>query len=179
MAITACDLKHYTSETICEEQLSGLGTRAYWFRKDDLSAEPEFDEAKAGFYSDASFKFKASKGFFKMDLKPESNKIASVSNGKRKGFKNTATFVLDAPGVDADVNCRGLNNANVGCLIEDGMGGFFVLYNPQRQGVFSLSGDTGDTADSDSQMTITFEVVQLYPKIRWTGTPTIDGAVPA
>lgn len=172
-----CDLRHIAPDTDCAEQFAGIGEQILLFKKSELQAEPTFDPAKPGYYVAAGFTFASGKGFYTCPLKQESNNIKSKSIRHRGGFKNTLTAVVENPNVDVDLLVRTLNNSDFGALVPTGNGGYYVLYNPDKRLTFSYEGDTGTKAEDEPSGNITIEVPQVFPRVRWDGTPTIAGAV--
>lgn len=140
-------LINYKAGDECLENLAGLGEVAYIGQKSDLETPMV---ATGNVYSMPVFK--SGKGLKKFDLKEESQKIASESQGKRKGFNQTATLVFDAVNRKTALIARALNNlSDLFIIFPDGDDNQ-IMYDPNKkihadQG--GITTDTGDAPDSD------------------------------
>lgn len=148
MPQTCPSLINYSAADECLENLAGMGEVAYLGLRSDLTAPLT---AAENVYSGLAFK--DGKGLVKVDLKENSQKIEGSSNGKRKGYNQTATLVFDAVNRKTSLLSRALVN-NLGDLfviMPDG-GDNQIMYDPNKkihadQG--GITSTTGDTPDSD------------------------------
>ena len=144
-------LQNYLAGDECLENLAGLGEVAYLGLKSDLKNPLT---ATDNVYS--GLEFKDTKGLFKVELKENSQKIASESQGKRKGFQQTATLIFDAVNRTTSKIARALNNlGDVFIIFPDGEDSQ-IMYDPNKKLHADNGGittDTGDTPDSDRVMT--------------------------
>lgn len=164
MATLACPtLAHLKQNSLCAEQFAGLGDIAYVFLKDDLTAEPTVDATIKGF---TALTFKEGKGAYQIDCKIDSDKIEGESLGKRKGFKNTLTLVIDRVDAETSGLMRAINNLEVGFIVPDGED-YQILYNPKRRLEITIKSDTGAKTDDDRNTTITaVSKPDFYPHMR-------------
>lgn len=171
MACNPFSIKRTSSK--CTENFAGVGSRVLVALVEDLESPAVWDEEAAGFTTD-SFTFKANKGFSELDIKKKSGKVTFDSNGQNKGFSNVLTFVVDHNMESMAYLSRIVNNVDCIWMVADGKGGWFVLYDPDFSTEISISGDTGDTPDSDSGITVTVTGSPMrYGFAKWNGTPTI------
>lgn len=136
----------------CDENLAGLGSVVYVFLKEDLVAPLVATENQ---YSTPQFK--AGKGLYRFDCKDDSQQIEGTSLGRRKGFRQTGTIVLEAVNKLMSKTARALNNLDIGIIFPDGEDAQ-ILYDPNRKVVFDNDGiqsTTGASADDDRQVTLT------------------------
>ena len=133
----------------------------------------ELVDGVPGFTAD-SFTFKEGKGFSELDIKKKSGKVTFESNGQNKGFSNVLTFIVDHNMERMAYLSRIVNNVDCIWMVADGKGGWYTLYDPDFSTEISISGDTGDTPDSDSGITVTVTGSPMkYGFAKWKGTPTI------
>ena len=122
--------------------------------------------------------FKSGKGLKKFDLKEESQKIASESQGKRKGFNQTATLVFDAVNRKTAVIARALNNlGDLFIIFPDGDDNQ-IMYDPNKKIRIDQGGattDTGAAASDDRISTVNFILGPVkYPNLFVTA-PSAEG----
>ena len=171
MACNPFSIKRTSSN--CTENFAGVGARVLVALVEDLSAPAEWSEELAGFTPD-SFTFKEGKGFSELDIKKKSGKVTFESNGQNKGFSNVLTFIVDHNMERMAYLARIVNNVDCIWMVADGKGGWYTLYDPDFSTEISISGDTGDTPDSDSGITVTVTGSPMrYGFAKWSGTPTI------
>lgn len=142
---------NYNASDECLENLAGLGEVVYVGHKSDLEAPLT---ATDDTYSMP--KFKTGKGLKKLDLRENSQKIAAESQGKRKGFNQTATLVIDAVNRTTSMIARAFNNLGDLFLIFPDGDDNQIMYDPNKKLHADSGGittDTGDTPDSDRIMT--------------------------
>lgn len=136
----------------CDENLAGLGSTVYVFLKDDLETPLVLTENE---YSTPQFK--TGKGLYRFDCKDDSQQIEGTSLGRRKGFRQTGTIVLEAVNKLMSKTSRALNNLDIGIIFPDNDDAQ-ILYDPKRKVVFDQDGiqsTTGASADDDRQVTLT------------------------
>lgn len=163
MADVCPTLSHVTNAEECFENLAGLGAVAYLFLKEDLAAKLTMQD---NVYSGLSFK--SGKGLYKIECKDESNKIEGESLGRRKGYKQTVTLVLDSVNRVISKLSRGLNNLDFGIIVPDD-DEYQIMYDPNRKIVFDSGGiktDTGAAAADERTTTLTATLQPVrYPNI--------------
>ena len=173
------------SGTSCTENFSGVGKTLYIFKTSDLLNDPEYNEGstedKTPGFTSASFSFNDGAGAYKIALKRQSGKVTATSTPSGGGFTNTFTGVIAANMDQMSFLARALNNSeDWGAMIGDGMGGYYVLYDPTFGISFSMESDTGDTPESDHGHTITISAGPMkYPLAKWTGSLTVKSELPA
>lgn len=172
----ACELMNIgSSAQNCTENFAGLPSYILVALADDLTADPEYDNAKAEF-TEASFAFGTGKGFYRIKIKQNSGKVTSTSNGSGKGFSNVLTAVVDKDMENMSKILRVMNNMDVVAMAPDGKGKHYVIYDAKFRPTLEVSSDTGDTPDSDSGHTITITCNPcVYPLVKWAGTPQMAG----
>lgn len=142
---------NYNAGDECMENLAGLGEVVYVGHKSDLEAPLT---ATDDVYSMP--KFKTGKGLKKLDLRENSQKIASESQGKRKGFNQTATLIIDAVNRKTSLIARAFNNLGDLFLIFPDGDDNQIMYDANKKLHADSGGittDTGDTPDSDRIVT--------------------------
>jgi hypothetical protein len=142
---------NYNAGDECTENLAGLGEVVYVGHKSDLETPLV---ATDDVYSMP--KFKEGKGLKKLDLRENSQKIASESQGKRKGYQQTATLVIDAVNRKTSMIARAFNNLGDLFLIFPDGDDNQIMYDPNKKLHADSGGittDTGDTPDSERTMT--------------------------
>ena len=167
------------SGTSCTENFSGVGKTLYIFKTSDLKAAPVYSDDVAGFTPETDFAFNEGAGAYKIALKRQSGKVTSTSTPNGGGFTNTFTGVVAANMDQMSLLARTLNNSeDWGAMIGDGMGGYYVLYDPTFGISFSMESDTGDTPESDHGHTITIAAGPMkYPLAKWTGSLTVKSEI--
>ena len=152
MAEATCPtMINYNAGDECTENLAGLGEVVYVGHKSDLETPLV---ATDDVYSMP--KFKEGKGLKKLDLRENSQKIASESQGKRKGYQQTATLVIDAVNRKTSMIARAFNNLGDLFLIFPDGDDNQIMYDPNKKLHADSGGittETGDTPDSDRIMT--------------------------
>ena len=167
MPATCPTLNHYLAADECLENLAGLGEVVYIGLKEDLDTTNPMT-ATDNTYSAPKFKG-SGQGLYKFELKEESQKIASESQGKRKGFNITGTMVFD--GVDPRVSklMRALNNLDWFAIFPDPSGDAQILYDPNKKIRIDSGGattDTGAAASDDRVSTVNFILGPVkYPNL--------------
>lgn len=159
------------AENECEENLAGLGEVCYIGLKSDLKKPMEFTKVagrETCIYSTPEFKDGTNR-LCRVDLKEESQKIASESQGKRKGFNLTGTMVFDAVNKQVSKLARGLNNLDWFAIFPDPSGKAQILYDANKKIRIESGGatsDTGAAASDDRITTINFVLGPvLYPNL--------------
>lgn len=147
MPQTCPSLINYSAADECLENLAGLGEVAYIGLRSDLTAPLTANE---NVYSGLTFK--DGKGFVKLDLRENSQKIDAESQGKRKGYNLTATLVFDAVNRKTSLISRALNNLGDMFIVMPDGDDIQIMYDANKkvhadQG--GITSTTGDTPDSD------------------------------
>jgi hypothetical protein len=159
------------AENECEENLAGLGEVCYIGLKSDLKKPMEFTKVagrETCIYSTPEFKDGTNR-LCRVDLKEESQKISSESQGKRKGFNLTGTMVFDAVNKQVSKLARSLNNLDWFAIFPDPSGKAQILYDANKKIRIEsggLTSDTGQKASDDRITTINFVLGPVkYPNL--------------
>lgn len=139
-------VQDYLNTDDCIENFAGLGSTIYVFLKDDLSTPLTMTD---GLYSTPVFK--SGKGLYKIECKDENQQIEGESLGKKKGFKLTLNFTIDAVNKITAKIGRAINNLDLGYIVPDGAD-TQIMYDPQRKVKFDsggIKGSTGKAASDD------------------------------
>ncbi len=154
---TCPTLNNYLAGDECNENLAGLGEVAYIGLRSELASAMT---ATDNTYSTPVFA--SGKGLYKVELKEESQKIASESQGKRKGFNLTATLVFDAVNAAVSKLGRALNNLDIFVIMPDGDEAQ-ILYDPNKKIRIESGGLTSDTGAAAGDDRITTANLVLGP----------------
>lgn len=146
---TCPEIKDILAANECLENFGGLGVNVYIFIKDDL-ANPL--KAEKNIYPALSSEsFKSGKGLFKFVCKENSQGHTWESLGRRKGFKQQLDYVLESVNADSAEVARGLNNLDLGYIVQDGEKNI-IVYDEQHKFEYAsggIKGDTGKKSDDD------------------------------
>ena len=162
MAQTCPALANYRAGDDCLENIAGLGEVAYIGLRSELK--------KALTATDNTYSLTATdfidgaKRLVKVELKEESQKIASESQGKRKGFKLTGTIVFDAVNAEVAKLARALNNLDI-FVILPGDDEAQILYDPNKKIRIESGGLTSDTGAAAGDDRVTTVKLTLGPVI--------------
>lgn len=146
----------------CAEDFAGIGSVIYMGLKSDLAAPLEADGPNW-----SGLTFKAGKGLYRIDCKEEANSIEGSSGGMNGGYTQTLNFTLDYVNKDTAKLARVINNSqDAFYIVEDG-DEIQIMYHPKNKVQIESGGitsNTGDTADSDRQMTVAVKLSKCkYP----------------
>lgn len=172
----------------CLENLAGLGSVVYVGNKADLNGALQTKTGEDNVYlleyggtgSESSASFKTGKGLYKFDCKEEAEKYAFSSLGRRKGYEITGTLVLEAVNQATAKILRAMNNLDLFIIFQDNDGKLLIVYDPKRKmeaDSGGIAGDTGDTPDSDRQITLEYKlspVVYAMYYVELTDGKTLD-----
>lgn len=154
----------------CTENFAGLGSNVYIGRASDLTGKLSLQLTDSAAYPCVygAPTFKAGKGLVKLECKNEGQKYEFESNGQGKGYKLTGTFIIDRLNKEVSSILRGLNNfRDLFVIFYDNDKGWLVLYDPEypiQAESGGISGGSGDTADSDREVSCAFVLNKsLYP----------------
>lgn len=150
-------LGHIDNADQCLENFAGLGSTVYVGIKSDLAEKMVLTDNTY-----AAPKFKAGKGLFKIDCKDDSNKLEGGSLGRRKGFKQTATIVIEAVNKMISKYGRAFNNLDLFFIFPDGEE-YQIMYDPTRKVVFDADGIKTDTGAASSDERTTTMSCTLQP----------------
>lgn len=157
-------LGHILSQNECMENLAGLGSVVYVGIRSELAAGKV--TVKGNEVTFNSEPFTTGAGLYKFECKNESQKVGFSSLGRRKGYDITGTLVLEAVNKKTAAILRGMNNLDIFLVFEDS-GELIIVYDPIRKVEAEsggIAGDTGDTADSDRQITLEYHLKPMkYP----------------
>lgn len=162
-------MRHILAGDVCTENFAGLGSVAYFFLKDDINPEKfradkniyTFEAATTTTVGEESVNvegtFKSGKGFFKVELKPESQSFTGESQGKNKGFNITGQLIIEVVNEETSEFLRSLNNLDWGCILPDGDDKYQLMYNKTRKVQLdsgALKTETGAASSDDRQTTL-------------------------
>ena len=146
---TCPEIKDILAADECLENFGGLGINVYAFNKADLAAPLKAE--KNVYPALTSESFKSGKGLFKFECKENSQGHTWESLGRRKGFKQQLDYVLESVNADSAEVARGLNNLDLGYIVQDGEKSI-IVYDPQHKFEYAsggIKGDTGKKVDDD------------------------------
>ena len=146
---TCPEIKDFLAANECLESFGGLGVNVYAFNKADLKAPLK---AEKNIYTTLSSEsFQSGKGLYKFQCKENSQGHTFESLGRRKGFKQQLDYVLESVNADSAELARGLNNLDLGYIVQDGDKNI-IVYDEQHKFEYAsggIKGDTGKKADDD------------------------------
>lgn len=166
-------LGHILASEECLENLAGVGSVVYVGVKGDLDAPLSATDNTYGTPT-----FKSGKGLYKFDCKEEAQKYAFSSLGRRKGYEITGTLVLEAVNKDTAKILRAMNNLDLFLIFVDNDGSSLIVYDPTRKmeaDSGGIAGDTGDTPDSDRQITMEYKLSPVAYPMYYVTAPTMGG----
>lgn len=151
MAVTATcpELKDFLAANECLENFGGLGVNVYVFLKSDLKAPLKAE--KNVYPALTSESFNTGKGLYKFQCKENSQGHTFESLGRRKGFKQQLDYVLESVNAASAEVARGLNNLDLGYIVQDGEKNI-IVYDEQHKFEYAsggIKGDTGKKSDDD------------------------------
>lgn len=151
-------LKDFILGDDCSENFGGMATTVYVFKRKDLAASGlALVSGKEATYKLAATPFESGGRLWKFECKRESQQVQGESQGFRKGFIITMTFVIEAVNEKASEIARALNTGDLGFFILDNNGTCQVLYDTNQRCEIESGGlttDTGAAATDDRQMTV-------------------------
>ena len=156
----------------CLENLAGISADVYVGIKSDLAAPLTAEE---NVYSTPSFA--SGKGLFKIQGKNEAQKISFSSLGPRKGYDLGITIVIESLNQTFSKAGRALNNLDLFFIVKDGDESL-IMYDQNRRCEAAdggITGDTGDTADSDRQATCEFHLKPVKYPLLYVTEPASGG----
>ena len=146
---TCPEIKDFLAANECLESFGGLGVNVYAFNKADLKAPLK---AEKNIYTTLSSEsFQSGKGLYKFQCKENSQGHTFESLGRRKGFKQQLDYVLESVNADSAELARGLNNLDLGYIVQDGEKNV-IVYDEQHKFEYAsggIKGDTGKKSDDD------------------------------
>ena len=163
MANTNCPtLKDFLLGDDCSENFGGMGTTVYVFKRKDLVSGALELVKVDNVTQEATYKFKDNPivvggRIWKFECKRESQQVKGESQGFRKGFIITATFVIEAVNEKSSEIARALNTGDLGFIILDNNGTCQLIFDDtQRCEIESggLTTDTGAAATDNRVMTV-------------------------
>lgn len=146
----------------CAEDFAGIGSVIYMGLKEDL-ASPLTEDGPNW----SGLTFKSGKGLYRIDCKEEANSIVGSSGGMNGGYVQTLNFTVDFVNKNTAKLARVINNSqDAFYIVEDG-DEIQIMYHPKNKVQIDNGGiesNTGDTADSDRQMTVAVQLKKCkYP----------------
>lgn len=172
MAANCPTLQNILKSDECLENLAGISSTVYVGEKSSLAAPLT---ATDNVYSTPTFS--SGKGLYKIEAKNEAQKLAFSSLGPRKGYELTLTVVIEALNKIFSKMGRSLNNLDLFFIVEDNDESL-IMYDPQRRCEApsgEISGDTGDTADSDRMATCNFHLKPVKYPLLYVNKPDAEG----
>ena len=146
---TCPEIKDILAANECLENLGGLGVNVYVFLKSDLKAPLKAE--KNVYPALTSESFNTGKGLYKFECKENSQGHTWESLGPKKGFKQQLDYVLESVNADSAEVARGLNNLDLGYIVQDGEKNI-IVYDEQHKFEYAsggIKGDTGKKSDDD------------------------------
>ena len=156
----------------CLENLAGISADVYVGIKSDLEAPMTAEE---NVYSTPTFA--SGKGLYKIQGKNEAQKVSFSSLGPRKGYDLGITVVVESLNKVSSKAGRALNNLDLFFIVKDGDESL-ILYDPNRRCEADnggIAGDTGDTADSERQLTAEFHIKPVKYPLLYVTEPAQGG----
>ena len=148
---TCPEIKDILAANECLENFGGLGIKVYAFDKAELAAPLKAEKNIYPTLTPESFK---SGGLYKFECKESSQGHTFESLGRRKGFKQQLDYVLESVNADSAEVARGLNNRDLGYIVQDGEKSI-IVYDDQHKFEYAsggIKGDTGKKAEDDRQV---------------------------
>ena len=146
---TCPEIKDFLAANECLESFGGLGVNVYIFNKADLKAPLK---AEKNIYTTLSSEsFNTGKGLYKFQCKENSQGHTFESLGRRKGFKQQLDYVLESVNADSAEVARGLNNLDLGYIVQDGEKNV-IVYDEQHKFEYAsggIKGETGNKGDDE------------------------------
>ena len=146
----------------CSENFGGMATTVYVFKRKDLASNGLAKASnKVATYKFASKPFIGGGRLWKFECKRESQNVQGSSQGFRKGFIITATFVIEAVNEDTAELARALNTGDLGFIFVDSDGKFQIIYDTDKRCEIDSDGlttDTGTAASDDRQMSVSVKL---------------------
>ena len=149
-------MRHIKAGDVCTENFAGLGSVAYFFLKDDINKEKLVADKNVYAWTNEVFK-SDTKGFFKVELKPESQSFIGENQGKNKGFNITGQLIIEVVNEETSEFLRALNNLDWGCILPDGDEKYQIMYSKTRKVTLdsgALKTETGAASTDDRQATL-------------------------
>lgn len=146
---TCPEIKDVLAANECLENFGGLGVNVYIFNKADLKAPLKAE--KNIYPALTSESFNTGKGLYKFQCKENSQGHTFESLGRRKGFKQQLDYVLESVNAESAEVARGLNNLDLGYIVQDGEKNI-IVYDEQHKFEYAsggIKGDTGKKSDDD------------------------------
>ena len=166
-------LGHILASNECMENLAGVGSVVYIGVKGDLTSPMTATKNR---YTTPVFA--AGKGLYRLDCKEEAQKYAFSSLGRRKGYEITGTLVLEAVNEKTAEILRAMNNLDLFLIFVDNDGNSLIVYDEKRKmeaDSGGIAGDTGDTPDSDRQITLEYKLSPVAYPMYYVTEPTTGG----
>ena len=168
---TCPEIKDILAANDCLENFGGLGVHVYVFIKDDLAAP--LNAEKDTYPALTSESFKSGKGLYKLECKDSSQGHSWGNLGPKKGFKQQLDYVLESVSAETAEVARGLNNLDLGYIVQDGEKSI-IVYDTQHKFEYAsdgIKGDTGKKAEDD-------RMVELSGTLQPTTYPRYEIATP-
>lgn len=153
-------LKDFILADDCSENFGGMGTTVYVFKRKDLAKSAlALVSGKEATYQFSTNPIVAGGRLWKFECKRESQQAKGESQGPRKGFIISVTFVIDAVNEKTAGIAKALNNGDLGFVIldNDSSTAQLLFHESRRCEIDSggLTTDTGAAASDDRQMSVT------------------------
>ena len=134
---TCPEIKDYSAEDLCLEQMPGMGMNIYPFKKGDLKAPLKPTGNKYPTLSTDSFL--SGKGLYKWVAKDGTVGQDGEGQGQNKGFKITFGFEFEAQDEKSAELARSAQNLDLGYIAKYGSK-WRVIYDPDHKVQFASGG---------------------------------------
>lgn len=165
-------MRHISNDDQCLENYAGLGATAYFFLVDDIDKSALVATQET--YAWTATTFKEGKGFYKVELRENSQSFTGESQGKRKGFKITGQLIIEVVNEAVSELLRALNNREFGIILGDGEK-YQIMYSPSKKVTLesgALKTETGASSSDDRIATLAPVIENVAYSNFWVTFPT-------
>ena len=129
---TCPELKDYSAEDLCLEQMPGMGMNIYVFKKSDLKAPLQATGNQYPALSSESFQ--TGKGLYKWVAKD-----GTVGQGQNQGYKTTFGYEFEAQDANSAELARAAQNLDLGYIAKYGSK-WRIIYDPDHKVKYASGG---------------------------------------
>ena len=165
-------MRHISNDDQCLENYAGLGATAYFFLVDDIDKSALVADKET--YAWTATTFKEGKGFYKVELRENSQSFTGESQGKRKGFKITGQLIIEVVNEAVSELLRALNNREFGIILGDGEK-YQIMYSPSKKVTLesgALKTETGASSSDDRIATLAPVIENVAYSNFWVTFPS-------
>ena len=165
-------MRHISNDDQCLENYAGLGATAYFFLVDDIDKSALVATQET--YAWTATTFKEGKGFYKVELRENSQSFTGESQGKRKGFKITGQLIIEVVNEAVSELLRALNNREFGIILGDGEK-YQIMYSPSKKVTLesgALKTETGASSSDDRIATLAPVIENVAYSNFWVTFPS-------